>query len=297
MVRYRGLTASDFRHPLDLQAEQALRTLPGFEAIARQFMQWAYERPQTAYLLANAVQVGPQQYGSLYKLLREGCQSLDLQPEPSLFLVTDARPNSSSLGQDQPLIVLHSGLVDLLEPLELQAAIARELGHLKCGHSLLGQMALWVMDAATTVGELTLGIGNLLNRTLLLAFGEWQRKAELSADRAALLACGDFQTVVGAIARVAGGCQRYAPEFSVAAVLEQADRAVMASTDPANLLVSSTVFNQRTPSDLAERILQLRQWSESEGYRQLRRKAEEEESLRRQVAELEAQVRQFRRQG
>ena len=66
MPTYTGISSEAFRHPLDRQAEQALRSLSGFDLIARKFVEFVYERPQLVYLMGNTIQVGPRQYSTIY---------------------------------------------------------------------------------------------------------------------------------------------------------------------------------------------------------------------------------------
>ena len=42
MPSYPGISSAAFIHPLDIQAEQALRSLPGFDLIARKFVEFVY---------------------------------------------------------------------------------------------------------------------------------------------------------------------------------------------------------------------------------------------------------------
>ncbi len=66
MATYPGISSEAFRHPLDRQAEQTLRSVPGFDLVARKFVEFVYERPQFVYLMANNIRVGPRQYSTLY---------------------------------------------------------------------------------------------------------------------------------------------------------------------------------------------------------------------------------------
>ena len=77
MPTYTGISSEAFRHPLDLQAEQALRSLPGFDLVTRKFIEFFYERPQLVYLMGNAIQVGPRQYSTVYQIFRECVRDLD----------------------------------------------------------------------------------------------------------------------------------------------------------------------------------------------------------------------------
>jgi hypothetical protein len=86
MPTYTGISSEAFQHPLDRQAEEALRSVPGFDLIASTFVEFIYERPQFVYLMGNSIQVGPRQYASIYHIFRECLQDLDVFPEPGLFV-------------------------------------------------------------------------------------------------------------------------------------------------------------------------------------------------------------------
>jgi hypothetical protein len=64
MPVYPGISRDAFRHPLDQQAEATLRSVPGFDVVARKFVEFIYERPQYVSLMGNTIQVGPQQYST-----------------------------------------------------------------------------------------------------------------------------------------------------------------------------------------------------------------------------------------
>ncbi|MGF1672511.1 MAG: peptidase M48, partial [Rivularia sp. (in: cyanobacteria)] len=71
MPTYKGISSEAFKHPLDRQAEETLRGLPGFDFIARKFVEFIYERPQLVYLMGNTIEVGPRQYSTIYQIFRE----------------------------------------------------------------------------------------------------------------------------------------------------------------------------------------------------------------------------------
>ncbi|HEY9296064.1 MAG TPA: M48 family metallopeptidase, partial [Phormidium sp.] len=224
MPSYPGISSEAFRHPLDREAEQALRSLPGFDMVARKFVEFVYERPQFVFLMGNSIQVGPRQYASLYNIFRECVRDLDIYPEPSLFIAQNPQANAHAIGQEQPSVILNSGLLDLLTDEEIRTVLAHELGHIKCGHTTLIQMARWAMEVAFFIGDLTFGIGNIVSRGLILAFYEWMRKAELSADRAAFLVTDNLNPVMLAMMKLAGGSVRHSNECSLEEFLRQAER-------------------------------------------------------------------------
>jgi Zn-dependent protease with chaperone function len=312
MPTYTGISSEAFRHPLDYQAEQVLRSVPGFDLVARKFVEFIYERPQFIYLMGNSIQVGPRQYATIYQLFRESVRDLDI-PEPTLFVSQNPLANSYALGQEHPYVVINSGLLDLLDEAEIRTVLAHELGHIKCGHTTLTQMALWAMNAASAVGDMTLGLGNLVSSGLIYAFYEWRRKAELSSDRAALLVMDDLKLVMQSMMKVAGGSVRYSHECSLDEFIHQAESYRALDQDSLNQTYKLLIYNGAQGSLLshpfaAERLHYLREWAASEEYRQIRlgnyrRSAaegavnvsseparNEVETLRHQIEELQQEI-------
>jgi Zn-dependent protease with chaperone function len=276
MPTYTGISSAAFRHPLDIQAEQALRSLPGFDLIARKFVEFVYERPQLVYLMGNSIEVGPRQYSSIYQIFRECVRDLDISSEPTLFIAQDAQVNSYALGQDNPYIVVNTGLLELLNESELRTVLAHELGHIKCGHTILIQMAMWAMNAASVLGELTFGLGNFVSQALIYAFFEWRRKAELSADRAALLVMDDLNPVMSSMMKLSGGSNKYAHECSLQEFIQQSEKYQALDDDGLNQVYKFLIYNGAQGMMLShpfpvERLHYLRSWAVSEEYQEIKR--------------------------
>ncbi|MCX7594141.1 MAG: M48 family metallopeptidase [Fischerella sp.] len=320
MATYTGISSEAFRHPLDRQAEQALRSLPGFDLVARKFVEFVYERPQLVYLMGNTIEVGPRQYSTIYQMFRECVRDLDIYPEPTLFVSQNPQANSYAMGQEHPYIVINTGILDLLNEAETRAVLAHELGHIKCGHTILIQMAIWAMNTAYALGRFTLGIGNFVTPALIYAFFEWRRKAELSADRAALLVVDDLNTVMSSMMKVSGGSIKYANECSLQEFIRQSENYQALDEDSLNQLYKFLVYNGAQGEMLShpfpvERVHYLREWAVSEEYQQIKRgnyvrspasgavdvtptnsdKNKEVENLRRQIEELQREINRIKR--
>jgi len=318
MPTYTGISSEAFRHPLDHQAEQALRNLPGFDLIARKFVEFVYERPQLVYLMGNTIQVGPRQYSTIYQIFRECVRDLDIYPEPALFVSQNPQANSYALGQENPYIVINTGILELLDEAEIRVVIAHELGHIKCGHTILIQMAMWAMSAASVLGELTFGIGNFVTQGLIYAFFEWRRKAELSSDRAALLVMDDLNPVMSTMMKLSGGSNKYANECSLQEFIKQSENYQALDEDGLNQVYKFLIYNGAQGMMLShpfpvERLHYLRAWAVSEEYQQIRRgnyqrspasgavnvtaesSENETENLRRQIEELQREIDRMRR--
>ncbi|NER34322.1 MAG: M48 family metalloprotease [Oscillatoria sp. SIO1A7] len=288
MPTYTGISSEAFRHPGDREAEQALRSVPGFELVARKFVEFVSERPQFVYHLSSSIQVGPRQYSTLYGIFRECVRDLDVYPEPSLFVTRNPLADAYALGKDNPYVVVSTDLLDSLDEAEIRAALANELGHIKCGHSILFQTGLWSIRVATAIGDMTMGLGNLIGSGLIFAFYEWLRYAELSADRAALLVMDDPQPVTSMMMKMAGVSQKYAHECSLDELIKQSEDCQNLDEDSLNQIYKFLLYNAAPGAMLThpfpvERLSHLRRWAESAEYRQIRagnyRRSESEGAL------------------
>ncbi|HEY9887332.1 MAG TPA: M48 family metallopeptidase [Candidatus Obscuribacterales bacterium] len=276
MPEYPGISRDAFRHPLDQQAEAALRAVPGFDLVARKFVEFMYERPQFVSLMGNNIQVGPRQYATLYRWFEACVQALDVRPMPTLFVAQNPQVNSYAIGEEHPCIVINTGLLDLLSDDEIRTVMAHELGHIKCGHTTLTQMAIWAMNTASVIGELTFGIGNVISTGLIYSFYEWRRMAELSCDRAALLVTDDWRLVGQTMMRVAGGSQRFASELDFAAFEQQATAYQHLDEDGLSQVYKFLLYNgggqgaMLTHPFPVDRLSYLKAWAESDDYYRIR---------------------------
>lgn len=317
MPSYPGISSDAFRHPLDLQAEATLRRVPGFDIVASTFIEYFYERPQQIYLMGNNIKVGPRQYSTLYGMLRECARDLSISPEPTLYVSQNPQVNAYALGKEKPYIVINTGVLELMNEAELRTVIAHELGHIKCDHTLLIQMAIWVMGAASILGELTLGLGNLVSTGLIYAFYEWRRKAELSADRAAYLVMDDLNPILNNMMKLAGGSHKYINECSLQEFIRQSQEYQDLNRDNLNQVYKFLIYNGGdgtfiTHPFAVERVYYLQQWSTSPEYQNIRQgnyhkssttgavnveTDSEAEALRRQIADLQEQIERLRNQN
>lgn len=276
MPSYPGISSEAFRHPLDRQAEQALRSVPGFDLVARKFVEFLTERPQYVFQMGNSIQVGPRQYASVYQIFRDCLRDLDIYPEPNLFVSQSPIVNAFALGQEFPFILLNSALLDLVNEAELRSVMAHELGHLKCGHTTLIQMAIWSTQVISGLADRTFGLSLLVSTGLVMAFYEWLRKAELSADRAALLVMDEVSPVVSGMMRVAGGSSKYAHELNLEEFMRQSERYQGLDEDGLNQVYKFMLYNNPSAGVFlshpftVERVHFLREWAKSEDYRQIR---------------------------
>ena len=215
-----GLKADHFRHPLDRQATQTLKQLPGLDLAIRSLLGPTAEEVFYLDNIASSILIGPQQLPDLHKLLVDACETLDIEV-PALYLRQNPTPNAYTFAMrgKKPFIVIHTSLLDLLEPDEIQAVIAHELGHLKCDHGVYLTLAnLLVLGAGLLAGT----AGTVLTQGLQERMMEWVRCAEFTCDRAALLVSQDPRTVASVLMKLTGGSPILSKQLNLDAFLEQA---------------------------------------------------------------------------
>jgi hypothetical protein len=168
---------------------------------------------------------------------------------------------------------------------------------------------------------MTFGLSNLISTGLLLAFYEWLRKAELSADRASLLVMDDLNPILHSMMKMAGGSINHANELSLDEFIRQSERYQELDQDGLNQVYKFLLYNNfssgifLTHPFTVERAQLVREWSTSEEYRQIRAgsyargtqgtvdvpaesSASEQsdvDNLRRQIEELQREIDRIRR--
>lgn len=261
-----GLKADQFRHPLDLEATNALKQVPGLDLMVRNLLGPLAE--QFFYLnnIAASVLVGENQLPHLHQLLWEACEILDLEP-PQLYVQQHPVPNAYTFAMrgKQPFIVVHTSLIEILTPEEIQAVIAHELGHLKCEHSVY----LTPINIIVIAAGLIPTWGQVIAQSVQSQMLEWLRCAEFTCDRAALLATQNPDVVMSLLMKLAGGSPTLAPQLNLDAFIAQA-RAydAISDTEMGELLKSAQTAGLTHPVPVL-RAREIDRWASSQTYQSL----------------------------
>jgi len=197
------ISSRAWEHPADRTALTALRRLKGFDQILKVLSGMLRERQHRLLYLASAARVGPRQFADLDAMLDECVAVLDAPVKPELFVVQSPTANAYTIGMDQPFIVLTSGIYDLMAEDEMRFVVGHELGHALSGHAVYRTMLMHLMRLSSTLGFLP--VGGWALRAIVAALMEWQRKSELSGDRAGLLCGQDFDAAIRVQLKLAGG--------------------------------------------------------------------------------------------
>jgi Zn-dependent protease with chaperone function len=258
-VRLPDISSRAYEHPADRSALVALRKLTGFDVILRNLAGLFSDRSLRLMFLASSVRASEQQFPQLYQTLLDGAYVLDMPRVPELFISQDPQVNAMALGTDKPFIVITTGMVNLMDAEEIRFIIGHELGHVLSGHAVYRTMLYHLVRLAARLALVPFAWIGL--KAVIWGLEEWYRKAELSADRAGLLAGQDVAAARRALMKTAGG--PYLAELSPDAFLEQA-REYDAVPDVREGLIKLLQLQGTTHPFAVVRFAELDRWA-SEG--------------------------------
>lgn len=197
------ISSRAWEHPADRGALVALRQLRGFDYVLRKLSGLINERAFRLQFLGSAIRVDDRQFPRIHRLYTEAATTLDVRELPELFVTNFPIWNASTVGMDKPFIVLNSALLQGLDDEETRFVLGHELGHAQSGHALYQSLLFWLMRLTGAVQWMPLGALGL--RAIVAALHEWSRKAELSGDRAGLLAVQDPAVALRVQMKMASG--------------------------------------------------------------------------------------------
>jgi Zn-dependent protease with chaperone function len=216
------ISAVSWEHPADRAALQALRSIPGVDEVIRKTLALlGGERGVRLLFQGNAIRVGATQFPTLWHLHNEVATTFDWPVVPELYVSQTPFFNAGAYGIDRPFIVIHSAAIELLDDEELRVLLSHELGHVMSGHALYRTIA--AILALISLGALPT-LAGLAVLPIRLAFLEWSRKSELSADRAGVLGAQDIVAAQRVDMKMAGGGRGdgFAGQLNVDAFMQQA---------------------------------------------------------------------------
>jgi len=199
--RLKGISPKAYEHPADRAATAALKSIPYLDTVVRKLIELGYERALRQAYLGSSVRLGEDQLADVWLAHTRAYTTLDIEPAPDLYLSQFPVANAATIGAGRPIVVVQSGLVQLLDVGQLHAVFAHEAGHVLSDH-VLYRTALIILLRLGTIPGIPLPL-----LPLRAALMEWFRAAELSCDRAAALVTRDPLTVCRTLMVVAAGAE------------------------------------------------------------------------------------------
>lgn len=247
------ISSASWEHPGDRAALAALQAIPGLDTVLRAIIGRFGETNIRMMMQANSIQVTERQYSDIHVMLRDVCETLDVAV-PELYISQSPIVNAGALGVDDPFIVLQSSLVEVLDEPGLRATIGHEVGHIMSEHALYRT----VLNLLLTLSSAASPLISSAMLPIMMALLEWNRKAELSCDRAGLLAVQDLDASLGALASMAGGIRGRNGEIDLDDFVAQSDAYM--DVEGMAAFYKVTAILRRTHPFVMARVAELRSW-------------------------------------
>lgn len=218
----KNLNSHLYEHAEDRAALEKLSGNGALEKIIKLYSRYDIERLITIQYTGSNIKVTEKSIPYLYNALVEACNVLDIKDIPDLYL-EQGFINAATYGSDRPIIVLSNACLSLLSYDELLFILGHELGHIKSQHVLYHTIGSYLPVIADYIGDFTLGIGNLVSSSVALLLENWNRKSELTADRAGLLVCQNIDSAISTMYKLAGFPPKFYDAMNIQDFIAQAE--------------------------------------------------------------------------
>jgi len=146
-------------------------------------------------LLGTAVKVNDQQYPRVFEAAKRAGAALKVKV-PVVFAAPTSSIKVRVLGtEDSPHLIVNLELAEKLSDDELVAAIGHELGHVQNGHILYATALHYLTSSAAFFVRWVV-------QPAIMTLQAWSRRAEVTCDRAALLALRDENKTLEALVKL-----------------------------------------------------------------------------------------------
>lgn len=253
-----GLDQTQYEHPFDKAALSSLEKTPGLSIVGNFITKHTIERIYTVQHTGSGLKVTKDSYPQIYDYLEYSCRILDIKKVPDLYLQWSYDINAMTVGSENPIIVLNSGLIDLCEDDEILFIIGHECGHIKSKHMLYHMMAQVINMCIDMIP-----FGSIAAAPLQYALYYWNRMSEFTADRAGLLCCQNREAAIKAFMKMAGIPIKHFKDMNKDSFIQQARDFKMLDYDAMNKAIKLISIADESHPWTVMRAAELLKWIEN----------------------------------
>ncbi|MFT3695297.1 MAG: M48 family metallopeptidase [Kofleriaceae bacterium] len=152
-------------------------------------------------LLGTAVKVNDSQFPRVWAATKKAAGMLDVRM-PAVFAAPNTSIKVKVLGtEDSPHLIVNLELAEKLDDTELVAAIAHELAHIQNNH-ILFTTALHYLNTSAAF------FVRWIIQPAIMTLQAWSRRAEVTCDRASLIAVRDVDKTLEALVKLELGLDK-----------------------------------------------------------------------------------------
>lgn len=254
-ARFKDIAPRAWEHPSDRAALDALRAVPGFDRLVASTLGRVNEWTLGRRMLHDATEVTPASHPRLWEVYQEVLWALDSPMSWPLYAKPMGGLNAAAVGMDSPFIVISAEAEARVARDDVTVVLAHEVAHVLSGHILYKTM----LRAALAVGWASVAVpaSTAVAGGVALALLEWDRRSELSADRASALVMGDGGPVIATLRKLsAAASERWERPTPLPPALDTAFRSAARQAE--------RLLSRHPPADA--RIESVREWVQSDAW-------------------------------
>ena len=259
-----GLDHRLYEHPFDKIALEKLESVPFLSSACRWITENTIERVCKIQYTGSNIKVTNNNYPKIYEYLVYSCKILGLDKIPELYIQWSCDINACTIGAENPIIVITSGLIDLCKDDEIIFVISHEIGHIRSNHMLyhmLGQVMNYVLEMIPG--------SSLLSGGLKFSLFYWCRMSEFTADRAGLLACQNIDAAISLFIKIAGLPKSEYCNINLNSFIEQAKEFKMLDLEGMNKMLKLIAYSDNSHPWTVVRAAELLRWIETGAYNKI----------------------------
>lgn len=162
-------------------------------------------------LLLDCIQCSPNNFGDVYNFTNDFANKIGIKP-PQVFIDESSVINACTFGNaEKAFIVINSKLLDTFTDDEVKFVIGHELGHIVAGHCQISTLAHLLFTSSSyysSVFGLPMKALNVMRHALkfiAISIRQWEKAAEITADRFGFLAVNDQRIAFNALVNLKMG--------------------------------------------------------------------------------------------
>lgn len=189
-----------FAHPADTELIKALDS-PAVNSVIGKLVQAKFDASYSL-TLSTGIHITNKTYPDLYDVLVECANTLKIPVPYAVISSSVPGINACAAGTDQFSFIMISSLLPVfMNRDELKFIIGHECGHIALGHVMYHTAGSLIGD----MGALLPLVGPYIAQTVSFPLKAWDRRSEISADRAGLVCCGSLDVAQRALYKLEAG--------------------------------------------------------------------------------------------
>ncbi len=226
--RMDGNGIPNYAFAMDYECRKKLDSIPRFYDTAKTIT-GTYVSRMTHEYTRTSLAVGPTQFPEMYQIACDCAKILGIGI-PNVFILNDPTMNAFTYAMDdiEPMVVVHSGLMERMTAGELKYVIGHECGHIQNYHSAYQYLSQLVLNAGlNAVSGVSRMLAGLMTAGSSVLLATWSRAAETTADRAGMLCADRPEDCYSALAKIMyGGAIGSGHEIDYEAIRAQLEHTV-----------------------------------------------------------------------